>query len=75
MESSIRGKGYGKKAVVVFLDYFKKKHNADRLYISVSLDNAIARRMYSDLSFEEIKEVAYSFSGRQFREMQMVKKL
>lgn len=60
---------------MVFLDYFKKKHNADRLYISVSLDNAIARRMYSDLSFEEIKEVAYSFSGRQFREMQMVKKL
>ena len=60
---------------MVFLDYFKKKHNADRLYISVSLDNAIARRMYSDLSFEEIKEVAYSFSGRQFREMQMVKTL
>ena len=60
---------------MAFLDYFKKKHNADRLYISVSLDNAIARRMYSDLSFEEIKEVAYSFSGRQFREMQMVKKL
>ena len=60
---------------MVFLDYFKKKHNADRLYISVSLDNAIARRMYSELSFEEIKEVAYSFSGRQFREMQMVKKL
>ena len=70
-----QGKGYGKQAVVAFLDYFKKKHNADRLYISVSLDNAIARRMYSDLSFEEIKEVAYSFSGRQFREMQMVKKL
>ena len=70
-----QGKGYSKQAVVAFLDYFKKKHNADRLYISVSLDNAIARRMYYDLSFEEIKEVAYSFSGRQFREMQMVKKL
>ena len=60
---------------MVFLDYFKKKHNAEKLYISVSLDNAIARRMYYDLSFEEIKEVAYSFSGRQFREMQMVMKL
>ena len=70
-----QGKGYGKQAVVAILDYFKKKHKSDRLYISVSLDNAIARRMYSDLSFEEIKEVAYSFSGRQFREMQMVKKL
>ena len=31
-----QGKGYGKQAVVAFLDYFKKKHNAEKLYISVS---------------------------------------
>ena len=36
---------------------------------------AVARGMYADIGFEEIKEVAYLFSGRQFREMQMVKKL
>ena len=70
-----KGKGYGKQAVVAFLDYFKKKHNAEKLYISVSLDNAVARGMYADIGFEEIKEVAYLFSGRQFREMQMVKTL
>ena len=70
-----QGKGYGKQAVVAFLDYFKKKHNAEKLYISVSLDNAVARGMYADIGFEEIKEVAYLFSGRQFREMQMVKTL
>ena len=70
-----QGKVYGKQAVVAFLDYFKKKHNAEKLYISVSLDNAVARGMYADIGFEEIKEVAYLFSGRQFREMQMVKKL
>ena len=57
------------------MDYFKKKHNAEKLYISVSLDNAVARGMYADIGFEEIKEVAYLFSGRQFREMQMVKTL
>ena len=61
--------------VAAFLDYFKKKHNAEKLYISVSLDNAVVRGMYADIGFEEIKEVAYSFSGRQVREMQMVKKL
>ena len=32
-----QGKGYGKQAVLDFIDYFKNKHNADRLYISVSL--------------------------------------
>lgn len=70
-----QGKGYGKQAVVAFLDYFKKKHNADRLYISVSLDNAAARKMYSNIGFVEIKEVAYTFLDRQYREMQMIKEL
>lgn len=70
-----QGKGYGKQAVIAFLDYIKKKHNADRLYISVSLDNAVARKMYSNIGFVEIKEVAYTFLDREYREMQMVKEL
>lgn len=70
-----QGKGYGKRAVVDFLDYFKKKHNADKLYISVSLDNTVARKMYSDIGFSEIKAVEYTFLDRNFREMQMLKEL
>ena len=67
-----QGKGYGKRAVVAFLEYLKAKHNADKLYISVSLDNTVARKMYSDIGFKEIKEVGYTFLGKQFKEMQMV---
>lgn len=70
-----QGKGYGKQAAVAFFDYFKKKHNANRLYISVSLDNTVARKMYSNIGFVEIKEVAYTFLDRQYREMQMIKEL
>ena len=70
-----QGNGYGKRAVREFLDYFKKKHGADKIYISVSLDNAVARKMYSDLGFREIKETEYSYSGHIYREMQMVKHL
>ena len=70
-----QGKGYGKQAVLAFLDYFKRKHNADKLYISVSLDNAVARNLYSSIGFVEIKEVEYTFLDKQFREMQMVKEL
>lgn len=70
-----QGKGYGKRAAVDFLDYFKKKHNAHKLYISVSLDNTVARKMYSDIGFAEIKEVEYTFLDRNFREMQMLIKL
>ena len=67
-----QGQGYGKQAVLAFLEYFKKKHNSDKLYISVSLENAVARKMYTSIGFEEIKEIEYTFSGMQFREMQMV---
>ena len=66
-----QGKGYGKRAVLEFLDYFKKNHNADKLYISVSLKNTIARKMYSDIGFKEIKEIEYTFLGMHFKEMQM----
>ena len=67
-----QGKGYGKKAVLVFLDYFKRKHNADKIFISVSLENTVARKMYSDIGFQEIKEIEYTFLDMQFKEMQMV---
>ena len=70
-----QGMGYGKQAVLAFLDYFKKKHHADKLYISVSLENAVARKLYSSIGFTELKEVEYTFLNKHFREMQMVKEL
>jgi len=70
-----QGKGYGKQAALAFIDYFKEKHDADKLYISVSLQNTVARKMYSSIGFIEIKEVEYTFLGKHFREMQMVKEL
>lgn len=70
-----QGKGYGKQAAVEFLEYFKRKHNADKIYISVSLENAIARKMFASIGFEDLKEIEYAFLGMDFREMQMVKEL
>lgn len=70
-----QGKGYGKQAVITFLEYFKVNHNADKLYISVSLENTVARKMYASIGFTEIKEVEYNFLDKHFKEMQMVKKL
>ena len=70
-----QGKGYGKQAVMEFLDKFRKEYQTDKLYISVSLENKAARKMFGDLGFREVKEVHYTFLGRQFREMQMVKAL
>lgn len=70
-----QGKGYGEQAVLDFLEYFKENHAADKLYISVSVGNTVARKMYADVGFVEIKEVEYTFLGKLFRGMQMVKEL
>lgn len=70
-----QGRGYGKKSVLEFLEYFKERHHAAQIYISVSLDNAVARKMYSDIGFRELQTVEYTFSGMHFEEMQMVKEL
>lgn len=70
-----QGKGYGKQAALDFFEYFKEKHNADKLYISVSIENKVARQMYSAIGFVEIKEITYTFLGKTFTEMQMIKDL
>ena len=67
-----QGKGYGKRAVSAFLTYIKERHHADKLFISVSLGNTVARKLYSAIGFQEIKEVEYTFLGKRFREIQMV---
>ena len=70
-----QGKGYGKKAALEFLEYFKKNHTAQQIFISVSLENTAARKMYSGIGFREIKEIEYTVAGMHFEEMQMVKEL
>ena len=46
---------------------------ATTLFISVSLENTVARKMYSDIGFQEVKEVEYFFLGKVCREIQMRK--
>ena len=70
-----QGKGYGKQAAIAFLEYFKTKHIADKIYISVSLENTVAHKMYSSIGFTEVKEVKYTFRDKQYNEIQMVKEL
>lgn len=70
-----QGKGYGTQAAIEFFEYFKSRHNANKLYISVSFENMLARNMYSSIGFTEIKEVEYTFLGKHYKEMQMIKEL
>ncbi len=67
-----QGNGYGKMAIKKFIEFIKEKHNVSRLFVSVSLENTNALKLYSSMGFKEVKEVVYTFLGKEFREMQMV---
>ena len=75
IDKQFQGKGYGKQAAIAYLEYFKTKHIADKIYISVSLENTVAHKMYSSIGFTEVKEVKYTFRDKQYSEIQMVKEL
>ncbi len=70
-----QGKGYGKMAVNQFFTFIKEKHSVSQLYISVSLENTTAIKMYSSIGFVDVKEVSYTYMDMQFREIQMLKSL
>lgn len=67
-----QGKGYGKKAVTKFIEYFKNTIKADKLYISVEVNNTVAYNMYLSLGFKELKQISYTFNNKTFNEIQMV---
>ncbi len=73
IDYKFQNKVYGKKSVIEFLDYFKNKVGANKIYISVSIDNYLALNMYKSLGFTKVKEINYSYNGIQFKEIQMVK--
>lgn len=58
---NIKIKGMVKKVVLSVLTYFKKNHNAEKLYICVSSENIIARKMFAATGFIETKQVEYTF--------------
>ena len=67
-----QGKGYGKQAALEFLDYFKKTHNAEKLYTSVVPGNTAARRLWTSIGFRDLNEVEFTFRGKHYTEQQMV---
>lgn len=75
IDKKYQGQGIGKKAIEEFINYFSEKTKADRLFISVSLDNLVARSMYKDFEFVELYEIEYAIRDMVFKEIRMVKYL
>ena len=45
--------GYGKAALALGIAYMKEAFGATELYTSVSLGNAVAKRLYQSMGFQE----------------------
>lgn len=73
IDKAYQGRGYGKQAVLAFLDYFKEKYHQNKIFISVSLENKVAMKMYKEIGFKEVKEIEYMFLNHHYKEMQMIK--
>lgn len=48
-----QGAGYGRRAMAVIIDTLKTERPAAPIFISLTPDNAAARRLYTGLGFEE----------------------
>ena len=75
IDRRFQGQGYGRQALLAFLDLFQREVGADSLYISVHVDNAAMRRLAHGLGFTPLEELSYTFQGVLYRETRMVKRL
>lgn len=57
IDASVQGRGYGRSAVLAFLDRFKQEDGTVNAALSYSPDNEIARRLYTDIGFIETGEM------------------
>lgn len=52
VDPDFQSKGYGSKAVKLFMDYTKKKSNISRVYLAVAECNVVGCRFWSKLGFK-----------------------
>ena len=57
IDKRYQGKGYGKAALVLAVEYLKEKYNVSEIYLSFEPDNTIAEKLYSSIGFQRTGEV------------------
>ena len=57
IDKRFQGKGYGKAALVLAVQYLKEKHDASEVYISFISGNNLAEKLYESVGFKRTGEV------------------
>ena len=76
VDSSIRGKGYGKKLIEEAIEYAKNELGAKEINLGVFTNNEKALKCYKSIGFEEIaiEKNAYQFYDEQWDCVELVLK-
>ena len=70
-----QNKGFGRKALEKFLEYFQSKFPNKSLYTSVEIDNDIAIKLYQKYGFVIKSSFEYAIEGVTYKEFRMIKEI
>ena len=68
-----QNKGFGRKALEKFLEYFQSKFPNKSLYTSVEIDNDIAIKLYQKYGFVIKSSFEYAIEDVTYKEFRMIK--
>ena len=72
VDSSKRGKGYGKQMLIEALEFAKKEYNAKKVTLSVFDTNISAYNCYISLGFKETRDyVLHKFLGKEYKYIEL----
>ena len=70
-----QNKGFGRKALEKFLEYFQSKFPNKSLYTSVEIDNDIAIKLYQKYGFVIKSSFEYAIEYVTYKEFRMIKEI
>ena len=70
-----QNKGFGRKALEKFLEYFHSKFPNKSLYTSVEIDNDIAIKLYQKYGFVIKSSFEYAIEDVTYKEFRMIKEI
>ena len=70
-----QNKGFGRKALEKFLEYFQSKFPNKSLYTSVEIDNHIAIKLYQKYGFVIKSSFEYAIEDVTYKEFRMIKEI
>ena len=71
VDSSIRGKGYGKKMLLAALEYASKEFGAERITLGVFENNPKALKCYASVGFRQYGEENYTIGTENWKCLEM----